>query len=97
MAVGDRQKRIAFAQRVKREFESEFPELAKLRRQLIEAGMCKDSFSSVPYIHTERIHYDRDGIDDMCSLNAEQLERINSHGIKWNDGVEVPRSTPRKK
>lgn len=55
--TGTREHKIATALKIKAEFDSTFPELADLRKQLIERGMCADNLSSVARVVTENIDY----------------------------------------
>jgi hypothetical protein len=54
---GTREQKIAAAKIIKAEFEETFPEMAALRRQLIDAGMCADNLSSVASVVTEKIDF----------------------------------------
>jgi hypothetical protein len=54
---GSREHKIAAAQRIKVAFETECPEMAVLRRQLIEHGMAADNLSSIVRVVTNTIDY----------------------------------------
>jgi hypothetical protein len=55
--IGTREQKITAATKIKAEFESVFPELADLRKQLIECDMAADNLSSVSRVITEKIDY----------------------------------------
>lgn len=79
--IGTRDQKIAKAQRIKAEFDT-MPELVELRRQLIEAGMCKDAFSSVSKVVTENIHYSALKDDPLRYHKLYQLPPIITEEIR---------------
>jgi hypothetical protein len=55
--TGTREQKIAAASKIKDAFETAFPEMANLRKQLIALGMAQDNLSSVARVVTEDIDY----------------------------------------
>lgn len=81
MNTGTREERVAKAQQIKAAMQKELPELLALRRQLIDAGMMADNFSSIARVLTEDVDYDKERDDPLYYVKRSRKPAITNEEI----------------